>query len=395
MTDLPTLRLVPKGDRRLSSGFPWIFSNEIVKESVPTDLPAGALVRLQNAAGELVGQAFHNRHTLIAARLLHRSPKVAINQAFFAERLRRALALRDSLIGRPFYRLIHAEADGLPGTIIDRFGDCLVVQLNCAGMERHQALLLAALEEVLAPHVILLKDEAAARTLEGLPGGQRLYKGQLGDRLEIEENGARFFTDLSAGQKTGWFFDQRDNRAWAARFAKGARVLDAYCYAGGFGVLAALSGASDVLALDSSEKALSLARAAAEANGVAARMAFEKTDVFQRLPRLADEKRLFDLTICDPPAFIKTRKESVQGLKGYRKLARLAAQVTAPQGTLVIASCSHHADAASFTQAVAEGIADIGRSARILQLAGAAPDHPVHPLLPETSYLKCLTLALD
>lgn len=395
MKNLPTVRLLPKQDRRFNEGSPWVFANQIDMAKAPKDLPAGSLVRLENAAGEAVAQAFFNRHSLIAARVISRSSKEAIDRAFFVERLTRALLLREKLFDRPFYRLIHAEADGLPGTIVDRFGDEVVVQINTAGMELQHEAFLDALKEVVKPRAILLKDDQPERQLEGLPGGERQYLGQMSSPLQVEENGAQFLADPSGGQKTGWFFDQRDNRAWAARFARGARVLDAYCYAGGFAVMAALGGAKDVVALDRSEGALELAKLAAKANGVDGKITFQRAEVFQRLTAFAGEGRQFDLTICDPPAFIPTRKEQAQGLKGYRKLARLAAQVTAQGGFMVMASCSHHALAADFTAAVGAGISDIGRKSRILRLSGAAADHPVHPFLPESAYLKCLTLALD
>lgn len=399
MQELPIIRLLPGRHRRLAQGYPWVFSNELDMTPEAKALEPGSLVRLVNAGGEPEGIAFFNRHTLIAARLLTRSVKVAVDEDFLAGRLGAALTLRQRLYNRPFYRLVHAEADGLPGTVIDRYGDVLVVQINTAGMERLKDALVAALERVLSPTTILLKDDSPARAQEGLPPGERLAKGEAPGVIAVEENGATYFADLSQGQKTGWFFDQRENRAWIARFAGGlaggGRVLDGYSYSGGFTIQAALAGAAEVLALDRSEAALALAKRAAEVNGVAERCRFEKAEVFQRLAQMKGEGRAFELVLVDPPAFVKTRKDLVQGLKGYRKLARLAAQLVSPGGVLFIASCSHHADPANFAQAVAGGLSDAGRSGRILQMSGAAPDHPVHPQLPETAYLKAMTIALD
>lgn len=399
MQELPIIRLLPGRHRRLAQGYPWVFSNELEMGPEAKALEPGSLVRLVNAGGEPEGIAFFNRHTLIAARLLTRSVKVVVDEGFLATRLEAALALRQRLYSRPFYRLVHAEADGLPGTVIDRYGDVLVVQINTAGMERLKDALVAALERVLSPTAILLKDDSAARAQEGLPPGERLAKGEAPGVIAVEENGATYFADLSQGQKTGWFFDQRENRAWIARFAAGlaggGRVLDGYSYSGGFALQAALAGATEVLALDRSEAALELAKRAAEVNGVAERCRFEKAEVFQRLAQMKGEGRAFELVLVDPPAFVKTRKDLVQGLKGYRKLARLAAQLVTPGGVLFIASCSHHADPANFAQAVAGGLSDAGRGGRILQMSGAAPDHPVHPQLPETAYLKAMTIALD
>jgi len=393
MQDLPHIRLLPGRHKRVAQGYPWIFSNELVMDAAAKALEPGALVRVDNASGEAEGLAFFNKHTLIAARLISRAVKPHLDQGFFAERLRKAEALRRRFYDQPFYRLVHAEADGLPGTVVDRYGDVLVVQINTAGMERAKEPFLAALAEVTGAATILLRSDGAARQQEGLQPEERLVQGTLPELVAVEENGATYFADLGGGQKTGWFYDQRDNRAWIRTFAAGARVLEGYCYSGGFTVQAALAGAAEVTAVDRSESALALAAKAAEANGVADRVRLVKAEVFADFARRKDER--YDLVLVDPPAFIKSRRDINQGLKGYRKLARLAAQVTAPGGILFIASCSFHADPASFVQAVAGGLTDAGRQGRILKVTGAAPDHPVHPHLPETSYLKALTLLLD
>jgi 23S rRNA (cytosine1962-C5)-methyltransferase len=393
MQDLPHIRLLPGRHKRIAQGYPWVYSNELVMDAAAKALEPGTLVRLDNAGGEAEGLAFFNKHTLIAARLVSRAIKAHLDQGFFAERLRKAEALRRRFYEKPFYRLVHAEADGLPGTIVDRYGDVLVVQINTAGMERAKEPFLAALAEVTGASTILLRSDGSARQQEGLQPEERLVQGTLPELVSVEENGATYFADLGGGQKTGWFYDQRDNRAWIRTFAKGARVLEGYCYSGGFTMQAALAGASEVTAVDRSESALDLARKAAEANGVADRVKLQKAEVFADFARRKDER--YDLVLVDPPAFIKSKRDLNQGLKGYRKLARLAAQVVAPGGVLFIASCSFHADLGSFLQAVAGGLMDAGRQGRILKASGAAPDHPVHPQLPETSYLKALTLAVD
>lgn len=394
-TDLPTLSLLPGRHRRLAQGYPWAYSNEINMDEAARALPPGAAVRLLTAAGETQGTAVFNKRSLIAARLLTNSSKQAIDSAFFAQKIERALALRETLYTEPFYRLIHAEADGIPATIVDRYGDSLVVQLNCAGMEGLQEPLIAALDQLLSPKVILLNDDSTQRKLEELPSGQRVIRGTPADPLPLRENGLDFFASVQSGQKTGWFYDQRDNRAWIARFAPGRRVLDAYSYAGGFALNAAKAGATSVLAVDRSEAALALAKESAAANGLDAICRFERGEVFARLAALAREKQSFGLTIVDPPAFAKGRKDLAQALKGYRKLARLAAQVTEPQGILFIASCSQAAETSAFGEAVARGLQDAGRSGRILRISGAAADHPLHPHLKESAYLKAFTIALD
>jgi 23S rRNA (cytosine1962-C5)-methyltransferase len=393
--DLASVTLKPHGQKRLSRGHPWVYSNEVEMDAAAKAVPPGGLVRLCDAQGRYLATAFFNRHPLIAARVLARDESVAIDTDFIARRLARALALRERLIGVPYYRLVHAEADGLPGVVIDRFGDALTLQVNTAGMELLTPQLIDALNAVVAPQTIVLRNDSAVRALEQLPESVAVVQGRLEGPVPLEENGARFFADLEGGQKTGWFYDQRDNRAWAARLAKDARVLDGYAFAGGFSVQAALAGAAEVVAVDRSEGALELARRAAEANGVADRCRFVRAEVFQELQRQAEAGERYGLVIVDPPAFVKSKKDLAQGLKGYRKMVRLAAPLVAEGGCLLAASCSHHADLGSFAEQVRRGLMDAGREGRILRTSGAAPDHPVHPSLPESAYLKAQILALD
>lgn len=395
----PTLRLKPRAEKRVRGGHPWIFSNEIAMEGEARTLPPGSVVRFETANGEALGAFLYNRHPLIAGRQLSRDPEVRLDGGWFRDRLRRALAIRESLVGAPFYRLVHAEADGLPGTVIDRFGDHLVLQVNAAGIEAHLDQLLGALDELLAPRVVLLRNDSPARQLEGLELYSRAAKGRLEGPVEIAEEGARFLADLGEGQKTGWFYDQRDNRAFAAALLKGqegsARVLDLYAFAGGFAIQAARAGAAEVLAIDRSASALRLAEQSAALNGLEDRIEFRKSDAFASLEFLERKGQAFDLVIADPPAFAKSKKDLPQALRAYRKLARLAAGAVAPGGQLVLCSCSHHVEPAAFAEQCRRGLFDAGREARQLRAAGAAPDHPVHPALPETAYLKALFYALD
>jgi 23S rRNA (cytosine1962-C5)-methyltransferase len=399
MSDDPAKRaklyLQPGRHKRAVSGHPWIYSNEVTMDAAAKALPEGGLVSLRTAGGDPLGVATFNPHPLVSARLLDRDPERRIDRDFFIARLEAALALRHRLYGEPYYRLVHAEADGLPGLVVDRYGAVLVAQLNTAGMARLEGEFLAACATVLAPTAIVLRNDSPARALEGLPLEWRIAAGELSGPVEIIENGARFVVDPGVGQKTGWFFDQRDNRRFMASLSAGARVLDVYCYAGGFAVQAALGGADAVLAFDSSEPALTLAAAAAERNGVDERCRFQRADAFGELARLVDRGERFDVVIADPPAFVKTKKDLGPGLRGYRKLARFAAALVAPRGLLFIASCSHNVEPAEFAEAVRRGLEDAGRSGRILRSAGAAPDHPVHPWLPESAYLKAQVLALD
>jgi 23S rRNA (cytosine1962-C5)-methyltransferase len=391
----PAIMLQPGRHRRAEAGHPWVYSNEVQMDAAAKALPPGSLVTLRSAGGDPLGVASFNPHTLVSARLFDRDAKRRIDREFFIERLERALSLRRRLYPEPYYRLVHAEADGVPGLVADRFGEALVLQLNTAGMARLESELIAACEAALAPAVILLRNDSAARALEGLESEVRLAKGELAGPIELIENGARFLADVREGQKTGWFFDQRDNRRFVASFAAGARVLDLYCYTGGFAVAAARAGADAVLGLDRSEPALALAAASADLNGVGERCRFQRADAFGELARLSAEGARFDLVIADPPAFVKSKKDLGPGLRGYRKLARLAASLVAPGGVLFLASCSHNVEPPDFAEAVRRGLEDAGRTGRILRSAGAAPDHPVHPWLPESAYLKAEVLVLD
>jgi 23S rRNA (cytosine1962-C5)-methyltransferase len=390
-----SITLRPEAHRRLLFGHPWVYSNEIVMDAAAKALPPGSVVRLLRADGEPLALAFFNPHPLIAARVLTRRVDAAIDAGFLAARLTRALTLRERLYERPFYRLVHAEADGFPGTVVDRFGGLLVAQVNSAGMELQLPALLEAFDRVLNPDIVLLRCDSSARALEGLTPYVKLAKGQLEGPVELEENGLRFLADPAGGQKTGWFFDQRDNRAAVARLAAGLSLLDLYSYAGGFALAAVAAGAREVTAVDRSEAALALAEKAAMLNGFQDRCRFRRAEAFEELARLGAQGARFGVVVADPPAFVKSKKELKQGARGYRKLARLAAAVVEPSGFLFIASCSHNMPVEEFERQVARGLVDAGREGRILRAAGAAPDHPVHPALPESAYLKSLLLQLD
>jgi 23S rRNA (cytosine1962-C5)-methyltransferase len=389
---LPTVILRAGEDRRVRAGHPWAFSNEILMDADAKAIPVGSLATLRAPGGEALALVTFNPHSLIAARVLSTNPEAQVDALFIGRLLQRAAALRDRLVGVPYYRLIHAEADGLPGVIIDRFGDAFVVQVNTAGMDALTPTLLEALEAEFSPTTIILKNDSPVRELEGLKREVVVAKGEAGS-IELVENEARFVADLSEGQKTGWFYDQRDNRRFMAGLAKDARVLDAYCYSGGFGVLAATRGAASVLCLDRSQPALNAARQAAALNGVDKIVAFQKGEVFEALEKM--KPRSHEVVICDPPAFVKSRKDLKTGAQGYRKLVRLAAPLVTKGGFFFVASCSHLVDPPLFAEQVRRGLRDAERSGRILLSSGAALDHPVHPNLPETAYLKAMVLQLD
>ena len=391
----PVVTLLPGGHRRAEGGHPWVYSNEVQMDAAAKALAPGGLVTLKRADGRPLGVAMFNPHTLLAARLLDRDVARPIGRRFLARRLDRALKLRERLYRAPYYRLVHAEADGLPGLVIDRFGEVLVVQNNTAGMEALQPPLIEALGALLSPTAIVLRNDSPARVLEGLEPEVVVALGRVDGPVTVEENGAVFGADVLAGQKTGWFFDQRDNRAFVAGVAQGARVIDLYCYSGGFAVAAARGGAASVTGIDRSEGALALAAEAARRNDVAGICEFRRAEVFAEAAALAAAGERFDVVIADPPAFARSRRDVPAALRGYRKLARLAAGLATPGGFVFLASCSHNVGAAEFAEAARRGLADAGRTGRVLREAGAGPDHPIHMALPESAYLKSLTLALD
>ncbi len=389
----PQIRLRPREDRRIRAGVPWVFSNEIVMDQAAKSLPPGTLVELVSADGGKLGCGYFNSRSLISVRLLG-PPETGIDEAFFTAQFRRAQQLREKFYAAPFYRMVNAEGDGLPGLIIDRFGDVSVVQITTAGMENLLTPILAALDATIAPNAILLRNDSASRALEGLECYSGCVKGEAPGRIMLEENGARYFADPMRGQKSGWYYDQRDNRLFMARLSA-PRVLDAYCYTGGFSVLAAVLGSQETIGLDSSEPALALAAEAAAANDVASRCRFIRSDVTEQLEHLLAQGERFYAVICDPPPFARSRKDLEPAARAYRKLARMAAGLVEPGGFLFLASCSHSISVERFSLECAAGIARAGRTAALVRSAGAGPDHPVHPMLPESAYLKALIYAVN
>ena len=391
---LPELRLKQREDRRISAGHLWIFSNEVDTGRTPlTSFASGALCRVVGDRDRFLGYAYVNPHALICARILGRDPTYPPGKSLFVHRLQVALALRERSYSTPWYRLAYGESDGLPGVVFDRFGDVIVGQIGTAGMEARKPELLAALEQVLAPSAVIWKNDGGSRELEGLPVYVETALGEPPEHAWLEENGVRFKLSLGRGQKTGWFYDQAANRRAMLAYARDARVLDVFAYLGAWGLAAAHAGARDVLCVDSSAAALAQLEESAAANGLAVRTL--RDDAFDALAGLRAAGEKFDLVIVDPPAFVKSKKDLAQGLKGYRKMVRLAAPLVAEGGYLLAASCSHHADLDSFAEQVRRGLMDAGREGRVLRTSGAAPDHPVHPALPESAYLKAQILALD
>lgn len=392
MTNLPALRIDERSVRRLKLGYPWVFRSEIINAKEAQVLPAGELVDFVRDKGDFVARGFFNPKPQLVGRVLTLRPEQKIEKTFIFHQVESALRFREKLYKQPFYRLIHAESDGLPGLIVDRYGDVIVAQVNTAGMDILWPHIESALKTFVKPKAIVLKNDTSAREMEGLEQGIRVVHGALPEKgLQIIENETPFHVDVMEGQKTGWFFDQRDNRAWVAELAKEGSLLDVFCHTGGFGVTAGKAGAESVTFVDSSAPALEMAEKNAVLNGIQKKCQTIEGKAFDVMERLAHLGKPFDVVAVDPPAFIKSRKDMASGLKGYQKLARLAAPLVQKGGFLFFASCSHHAGVNELADAVTEGLAKSGRPFQLVKTAGAAPDHPVHPLLPETGYLKALT----
>ncbi|TKA95087.1 class I SAM-dependent rRNA methyltransferase [Cereibacter changlensis] len=392
----PAVRLKPKAEARaIRHGFPWVYADELVTDRRTQALAPGALAVLEDDLRRPLGLVTVNNASKIIARMLDRDPEAVIDEAWFAARLTRALAMRERLFSAPFYRLIHAEADGLPGVVIDRFGDTAVIQPNAAWAEAHLDALVAALVAVTGVTNVVKNGTGRARGLEGLTEETVILRGAVDAPIPVPMNGATYMADLMGGQKTGLFFDQRPNHAFAAALAKDARVLDMFTHVGGFALAALANGAVSAVGVDASAPALALAEEGAKASGLAERFSTRQGDAFAVLEALGTEQAQFELVICDPPAFAPNKPALEAGLRAYERLARLAAPLVAPGGYLVLCSCSHAADLSAFRNASARGIGRGGRRAQLLHTGFAGPDHPALLQLAESAYLKALFFRLD
>jgi 23S rRNA (cytosine1962-C5)-methyltransferase len=382
------LRLKRGEDRRLSSGHLWVFSNEIDSDATPLAAFApGDLAQIRSQRGQFLGHAYVNPHALICARILSRDPDLPIGRDLIQARLRAALALRERLHRDPCYRLVFGESDGLPGLVLDRYGDVLVGQIATAGMEALKDTVVEAVRELLAPAGLYWKNDSAARQLEQLPQLAQTAFGEIPEEITAIEAGLRFTAPLAHGQKTGWFYDQTHNRARLTRYLwPGARVLDVCSYAGAWAVTALKAGAAAASCVDSSETALDFARRNAQANGVA--LETIRSDAFEAMKALHERGERFDVVVLDPPAFIKRKKDVPQGQAAYRKLNQLALGLIDDEGLLVSCSCSYHLAPEELLAAIQTAARHTGRFVQILESGGQSPDHPVHPAIPETRYLK-------
>lgn len=393
--ELPIIYVKKNEERRIRGGHPWVYSNEVdTRRSPLKGLEPGRAVVVRSAREQVLGTGYVNPGSLISVRLYTREAGVLLDQALIASRLRQALELRERVYPTPHYRLVYGESDGLPGLVADRYGELVVCQFTTAGMERVAAAVLAALDQVLAPRVVVLRNDTSARALEGLDSRIEEVKGASGDNWDVEENGGRFRFSPLSGHKTGWYLDHRANRAALAPFVAGARVLDLFSYAGAWGIQAARAGARSVTCVDASAAALERVAENAQLNGVADRVAVHRGDAFDLMKSLADQGDVFDVVILDPPAFIKRSKDLDQGGEAYRRANALAAGLVADGGFLASSSCSYRLDRGRLVDLVARAAHRGGRFAQVVAQGGQGPDHPVHPRLPESEYLKMVVARL-
>jgi 23S rRNA (cytosine1962-C5)-methyltransferase len=391
---LPPLRLKKNEERRLRAGHLWVYSNEVDIAATPLkDFEPGTPVRIEDSRGHSLGNGYVNPHSLICARLVSRDPQYVLDKSLLKHRLNIALSLRDTLFPQPFYRLVHGEGDGLPGLVVDRYNDVLVAQITTAGMEAQKDAIVAALEETLKPAAIVLRNDSGSRQAEGLESYTETVVGSAPENVLVEENHSRFEVDVLGGQKTGWFYDHRMNRARMQHYVKEQRVLDVFSYVGGWGIQALSAGAREVMCVDASAAAIDRIHHNAGLNQydgkpVADKLATAEGDAFEALKSLRQERERFDVVIIDPPAFIKRKKDFKEGLTAYRRLNQMAMQVLNKGGYLISASCSYHLGHDQLRDTVLKASRHVDRSAQLIEQGHQGPDHPVHPAIAETDYLK-------
>ncbi|MES9869107.1 MAG: class I SAM-dependent rRNA methyltransferase [Sedimenticola sp.] len=392
MTFAP-LKLKKDQERRLRAGHCWIYSNEVDTGATPLKgFEPGQPVDILSHQDKWLGSGYVNPHSLICARLVSRDREHPLTGSLLVHRMKIALSLRERLYPRPFYRLLFGESDGLPGLVVDRYGDICVVQITTAGMERMKGAILDALEKVVRPASVIFRNDTAIREMEGLERYVEHVGAAIGEQLAVEEHGFDFRVPALQGQKTGWFFDQAYNRARMTPYVEGRRVLEVCSYVGAWGVQAAARGAAEVLSVDVSRTALDTVEANAALNGVSGRVQTVRGDAFEIMRGLRAERERFDVLMVDPPAFIKRRKDIKEGTQAYRRINQLALQLLSKDGILITSSCSHHMSRDSLLQVVQQAARHTDRTVQLLEQGAQAPDHPVHPAIPETAYLKTFYL---
>lgn len=391
MIILSVIRLKGQADRRLRAGHQWIYSNEVNTDATPLkQFSAGDQVVVEAANGKPLGIAMINPNTLICGRLISRDLKSPMDKSLVVHRLKIALSLRDSVYPEPYYRLVFGDSDGLSGLVVDRFADILVVQISTAGMERIKDEIVTALQEVVKPSAILMKNDGKMRDVEGLDSYVEEAFGTVPDLVYLQENGVLFEAPVWDGQKTGWFYDHRENRNTLKRFSSGKRVLDVFSYVGGWGVQAASAGATDVTFIDASEKALGHVESNLTMNQYEGNANLMQGDAFDSMQSLIDDKQRFDVVVIDPPAFITRRKDTKSGEAAYYRANQLAMRLVAKGGTLVTASCSMHLKEEKLHEIIRSNSRSLERFSQLIYRGTQAPDHPVHASIEETEYLKAL-----
>ncbi len=388
---LPVLVLNAQADRRLKLGHLWIYSNEVDTARSPLkQFEMGQQALVTTNGGKPLGIALMNPTSLICGRIINRDESHPLNKSLLVHRFKQALALRELTFSEPYYRLVYGDSDLLPGLVVDRFGDYLVVQIAGAGMELVRNDIIDALVQVLKPEGVLLSNDHSARALENLPEYTQVVYGSVPEAVELIENGTRFMAPIHGGQKTGWFYDHRVNRAQLQQYVKGKRVLDVFSYIGGWGVQAAKAGASEVICVDASESALDGVERNAALNGVEDIVSTIQGKAIDVLKHLIAENERFDIVVLDPPAFIKKRKDQKAGEAAYRHINELGMRLLGRDGLLVSASCSMHLGKDTLVEIVRASGRHLDRHVQIIGQGGQGPDHPVHPAIPETDYLKAV-----
>lgn len=388
---LPALYLNKREEKRLLAGHLWVFSNEIdTKRSAFKEFTAGECVNIVSASGKVLGSAYVNPHSLIAARKYSESADKILDANFIKGRLQDALALREQMFDQPYYRLLFSEGDYFPGLIIDRFNDTFVMQLNTAGIDRIQQEIVAVLDDMFNPTNIVLRNDTGSRQLENLPEGISIIKGELTAPVYCHENQSRFLIDVKQGQKTGWFYDQRINRKNTLNFVNDKTVLDVFSYTGSWTIPAAKNGAKSVTAIDISQPALDVLLQNAKHNQVEHKITAICDDAFNAMRELKHADKQFDVVVIDPPAFIKRKKDLEEGLLAYQRANQLAMSLVKRGGLIISSSCSYHMSLANLQNALLRSSRNIKRPMQIIQYGGQGPDHPIHPAIEETNYLKTI-----
>lgn len=388
------IKLKKGEDAEIKKGFPWVYKGQFIENSALTLSEPGSLANIYGHKGDFLGSGYFNHKTTISARIISRKNE-KISKDFFVRLFAKAKEKREAKINVPFYRLVHSEADFLPGLIIDRFDKTFVCQVATAGMENLKNLWLPALEEIFAIETLIFRNDFPSRKIEGLKEEKLILRGAIKELYELKENNALYLADLFDGQKTGWFYDQRQNRRMIAEISRGQTMADIYSHSGGFGIIAAKEGAKKVKMIDSSKKALDIAKKAAELNNISKNIInYVHEKAFDAMNNFAKDNVKFDVVVSDPPAFVKTKKDVESGIKGYEKVAKLSAALVEKNGYLFVASCSHHASRKRFNKAVIDGVKAACRDFEVIKETGADIDHPLHQKLQQSEYLKGILLKI-